>query len=49
MEAAAGRSSISVKRKTMPTTTYTLEHTKPVVFRLSTDDGQHLDSQQYLN
>jgi hypothetical protein len=33
----------------MPTTAYTLEHTKPVVFRLSTDDGQHLDSQQYLN
>jgi len=37
------------RERHMPTTAYTLEHTKPVVFRLSTDDGQHLDSQQYLN
>ncbi len=37
------------RERHMPTTTYTLEHTKHVVFHLSINDGQHLNSQQYLN
>ncbi len=44
----AGVQPISRERH-LPVTAYTLEHTKPVIFRLATNDGQHADSQQYLN